>query len=654
MRWLFSTIILSLALCNTALAQNTVSATCAHTKMQAYRHLAKGTVASPEEDRYDVVDVTMNLELDNNSVFIKGDVTTTATILEDNFGLYVFELNQLLNIDSVLINGIRVPYSRDDDIVKVLTPTILHKDSVLIARIFYQGMPQTGTVFFFQSGLNNAPAVDWGSPVTYTLSEPYNSKDWWPCKQSLQDKIETATISITVPDSLMAGSNGVLQQKVAVPPNKTRYTWHTDYPTAYYLLSVAVADYTDYSYTQTLPDGNNVLVQNYIYDRDSILDVHKAGIDTTGMMLHYFSELFGTYPFYQEKYGHCMAPVFGGMEHQTMTTLHNFKAPLVAHELAHQWFGDNVTCATWRDIWLNEGFASYAEYLYAEKFWRAETAKNYMQEVHDYVLEDIHATGAIYLQEGDTVNPYRIFDTRLSYDKASAVLHSLRYVINNDETFFSILKEYQKRYAFGNATTLQFYQMAEEMSGLDLSNFFDEWIYGAGYPVYHIRWNQMGNQLFVQLKQRATTPESVPYFTTPLELLITTTSGDTTIKVTPKQTDELYTIAVKETANNIIVDPNNYILNKSSVHQDLSIGVNLQSKEVFVYPNPTNDNWKIINIKAGSELSLTNSNGKVVWTSTTDAYYGVQIPSAQFSRGVYLLRVRYGNDEVVTKKLIKL
>lgn len=644
-----------LVMCNAALAQHgIVAGKCADSKINSYKYAAKSTVAAPEEEDYDVLEVEMDLALNNTSVDITGDVSTTARVLKDNFGLYVFELNEKLQITSMTINGLLAQYSRSGDIVKVLMPKILHRDSVFTARAIYSGAPDAGSVFFFQSGLNNAPAAPWGNMVTYTLSEPYASKDWWPCKQSLQDKINKATISVTVPDSLMVGSNGLLVD-VDVTGATRRYTWKTEYPTAYYLLSVAVADYRNYQFTKEMPDGKKVRVQNYIYDSDSVYEQYKSNIDTTGDMLYYFSELFGTYPFYEEKYGHCMAPVFGGMEHQTMTTLHDFDAPLVAHELVHQWFGDNVTCATWRDIWLNEGFATYGEYLYAEKFWTEETALAYMSAIHGIVTDDTAQGGRIYMPAGDTVNPYRIFDNRLSYKKPAAVLHTLRYLVNNDEVFFNIFKEYQLRFASANADTRQFMELAEELSGLSLQLFFDQWVYGEGYPVYHVRWNQLGNELVLLLEQETTVPAAVPFFDVPLELQINTVNGDTTIKVSPLDNNEMYRMTITGEVDGIDVDPNEQVLNRATVYRDLRIGVGMPAgDDVVVYPNPTNNAWAIANVKAGTEMILTDINGKTLWQTITNTNYGVSIPAANLSRGVYMLHLKYGEKKLTSKKLLKL
>jgi len=626
---------------------------CSYAKMNTYTGAAKTTIASSDELKYDVRHVHMDIAVNNRSVSIEGNVTTTAEVIEGNFALYVCELNKLLKVDSVIVDGKKANFNRVNDIINVFMPVILQVGAVFKATVYYHGVPDAGSVFFFQSGMNNAPAVEWGSPVTYTLSEPYNSKDWWPCKQYLQDKIDSADIWITVPDSLKAGSNGLLQKITPMPGNRSRYEWKTTYPTAYYLLSIAVAAYREYSYTRTMPDGKDVLVQNYIYDRPGALDTFKTKIDTTGDMLYYFSELFGTYPFYKEKYGHCMAPVFGGMEHQTMTTLHHFNSPLVAHELAHQWFGDNVTCASWRDIWLNEGMASYAEYLFAEKFWDEQSAYNYMQKVHNVVLGDSLVDGSIYLQPGDTVSPYRIFDNRLSYLKASAVIHTLRFLIDDDIVFFRILKKYQQQFAGGNADTKDFKLLAEQVSGMDMDAFFNEWIYGEGYPVYDVKWNYVNGKLMLQVQQEGVVPQSVPYFSIPVEVKLFSAEGDTIIRLGSGMTQSIY-INMLHKVDGIAFDPRNMILDKATVFRDYSLGLSHVRDEVFVYPNPASNGWTVVNIAGGSELVLTDLNGKVLVQKKVVDGNGMYIPAAQLARGIYLLQVKVNNYNTIFKKITKL
>ncbi len=174
-----------------------------------------------------------------------------------------------------------------------------------------------------------------------------------------------------------------------------------------------------------------MLVQHFIYDTASLYPVIKSAIDSTPGMVDYFSTLYGRYPFWKEKYGHCTAPLGGGMEHQTMTTLGAFTTPLIAHELGHQWWGDCVTYGSWRDIWMSEGWASYTEQLYIEHFRSVAAAQAYRTTVFNRVSGS--PGGSVYVD--DTTNVYRVFDSRLTYDKGAAVAHMLRYIAPGDAAF---------------------------------------------------------------------------------------------------------------------------------------------------------------------------------------------------------------------------
>lgn len=643
------TVTLLLTFCYTVSAQD-MAELCSHNKIQSWQQFAKVTTAAAEEEYYNIKHVHLDIELDNRSVAIKGTCITTAQVTEPNFSLYTFELNKLITVDSVFIDGHGANFQRKDNLVNVFCPVVLQPGDMFTAVVYYQGMPEPGTVFAFQSGMNNAVAAQWNSPVTYTQSQPFNSKDWWPCKQVLTDKIDSADIWITVPDSLMAGSNGLLQRVTQLPGNKARYEWKTNYPMAYYLLSACVGAYDEYTYNTTLPDGTVVPVQNFIYNRPGVLEEYKAGIDTAGMMMSYFSELFGRYPFYREKYGHCMSPLFGGMEHQTMTTQHHFGSRLTAHELAHQWFGNHVTCAGWQDIWLNEGFASYAEYLNAAKYWGEKSAYNYMLGVHDLVFKDTNeiANSSIYKNGSDTENLYIIFNTTITYNKASAVVHTLRYYINNDERFFELLRTYQQQYSMGNASTEDFKQLAESITGVSMDEFFAQWIYGYGYPVYNIKWNQLGSNVWMELQQQ-TTVEATPLFTTPLEILLSSADGDTTIKIDRHTNTQSLHIVTSKKIDRIIVDPRNMILNKDSVTKDDDMGNN-----ILVYPNPTGNDWKISNLVMDLQLRLTDMSGKMLWQNTTTDNLDVLIQAGTYARGVYLLTITGADNKKGVLKLTKL
>ena len=338
----------------------------------------RSTVADLAEDAYDVKYIKFNLNVSNTSTAISGDVLTYAKVTAASMSSYVFELDTAYTIDSAKINGVLHTVGGSDSIRSIALGTPLTSGSMFTAQIFYHGSVASSGPFTL-GGVFNITDPHWGVRTLFTISEAYHANRWWPCKQSLRDKIDSVDMWVTVPDPLKVGSNGLLQHVTHVDATHSRYEWKERYPINYYLISIAVGPYTDYSYYMHFTgSSDSMLIQNYIYDIPSCLPTYKDVLDSTGLMIDYFSGLFGLYPFVKEKYGHCMVYWGGAEENQTMTTIGSgaLNAEIVAHELGHQWFGDNVTCSTWRDIVMNEGFASYASYLYYEHFYGREYANS--------------------------------------------------------------------------------------------------------------------------------------------------------------------------------------------------------------------------------------------------------------------------------------
>ncbi|MBL0103769.1 MAG: hypothetical protein IPP51_08435 [Bacteroidetes bacterium] len=232
------------------------------------------------------------------------------------------------------------------------------------------------------------------------------------------------------------------------------YQWKHRYPIAAYLVCLAVTDYAEYSHW--VPYGSDLLeVQNYVYPEDSAFAVTQTNQIVPIMQL--YDTLFGIYPFQNEKYGHAQFNWGGGMEHQTITFVSGFDFELIAHELAHHWFGDKVTCASWHDIWLNEGFATYLALLCYEHM-----DPNYWLMSKQYYISSVTSSpdGSVYCP--DTLDPNRIFDGRLSYFKGAMILNQLRWVIG-DSAFFAGCNNYltDVACAYGFATTDQFRQHME-------------------------------------------------------------------------------------------------------------------------------------------------------------------------------------------------
>ncbi len=619
---------------------------------------AKTTVGDPAEDNYDVKYIKFNLSLTNQSIAVKGDVTTVASTVIPSFSAYVFELNNALIVDSVQIDGVTRPVITAGDLRTVDLTSALPVNTTFTVHVFYHGTPVvTGTIFGGIGGINNVVSPSWGTKVTFTQSESYHAKEWWPCKQSLHDKIDSTDMWITVPDSMRAGSNGLLQAVTRIDSSHVRYEWKERYPIDHYLISASVAPYIDYSYYMHFTGSDDsMLVQNYVYPNPATLPAFKRVIDSTAMMIDYLSTLYGRYPFWKEKYGHCMAPLSGGMEHQTMTTLGYFEGSVVAHELGHQWFGDNVTCGSWADIFCNEGFASYTEDLYIEHFW------SHTLSIDDIVSKQNNVksadTGSIYLD--DTTSETRIFDTRLSYDKGACMLHMLRFVINNDSIFFQVYKTYQQDFKDRTGTIRDFRDAAKSVlgisaNGMNLDTFFNQWAYQQGFPKYSARWNNSGSDVYIQLVQNTSLPASVPMFTTPMELRLHSTAGDTVIRVMNDQSTQFFHFTWSKAMTSLIIDPNKWLLYKlDTVIHDTHLAVDqVAAGEIAIAPNPAKTNWIVTSLPENCELVLTDVSGRLLWQGKNHANTNATIPAATLAPGLYLLRITCGDKINSVYKLVK-
>ena len=609
------------------------------------RHLvkAKTTVASPEEDYYDIRYVKMEIAATNTSTAIEGHVTTVARVVVPTMTEYYFELSDQLAIDSAKINGQIVTVTQVNTFVrKVALPTPIAQNNSFTAEVFYHGAPTGGTCFF-TNGILNQTDASIPVQVTHTVSAAIHSRDWWPCKQSLTDKIDSADIWITVPTGLKVASNGLLRNVTPIGPGQNRYEWASRYPADYYLLSFSIAPYAEYNYfMHFLNSTDSMLVQSYIYNDPTILQQHKDELDSIGLIVNHFSEIFGRYPFDREKFGICLTPLGGGMENQTMVSLGSLDITLIAHELAHQWWGDNVTCGSLKDMWLNEGFASYCEQLFVEHFHGVPAALSYRTPVFNRVMNGPGSSGgSVYVS--DTTTEGRIYSSSLTYDKGAAVAHMLRFVINNDSLYFKVLQDYQQQFAYGTATTEDLKTLAEQNSNQDLDTFFHQWIYMEGYPTYSATWFQNGSQVLLKLSHTASKPSSVPVFKLPIEMKLQSGAGDTTIRIYNDHAVQYYSFQWTNNMTGLLIDPNNHILNKvGSIATDPNL-VSVSSPQIEnieIYPNPADSYWTVKHIPINSELILIDMFGNQIWKSTTKEAT-VQIPSGALRQGTYILTISF-------------
>lgn len=630
---------------------------CALHKISSFQKLAKSSTKDLSESvKYDLNYLKLDLVLDNMSTQIdEGHATLKARVVVQSLDAFVCELHEDLILDSAKINGVNVGVLRNASELRLIINNPILNGNEVQADIYYHGTPPAANQFF--GGIFNAVSPSWGARVTWTLSQPFSAHTWWPSKQDLTDKIDSSEVWLTVPNNLKGGSNGLLQNETSLPNGKTRFEWKHQHPIAYYLISIAVGPYIEYNFTADLPNTTEqVFVQNFIYDNPNTLTNFQNDIDETADMLYLFSEQFGLYPFRNEKYGHCMAPLSGGMEHQTMTTQGFFVRSLTAHELGHQWFGDNVTCSNWGHIWVNEGFASYSEYLFEESI-SLTSAQNDMLSVHNDVMSS--PGGSVYVT--DQTDENKIFSSRLSYNKGSALVHMLRHWVNNDALFFEGMQAYQNTYANATASAEDFINSMSLVSAVDFGEFLNDWYYGEGYPTISLDYNETTAGLVVELSQQGSVPNGTDFFETYLELEVSFTDNTVeTFRVKNTFNNQQFLLNTGKEVASIIIDPNNWVLNRvGSIEKNTdllftqtAIVDGFLEAQFKLYPNPNKGSFTIANESLKeARMTVLNALGQVLQIEALAQ--GDNLIRTDLVEGVYLIKIEAQNAQFSKLLLIK-
>jgi aminopeptidase N len=590
---------------------------------------------------YDVKYYGLDVEVDNSSDYIKGEATILAEVVNQPLNVLVLDLYEGLEVEQVEVNGTGAGFSHEEEQLRVTLDKSAEAGSLLSIKVRYSG--KTG------GGMVREIDREWNVPVTYTSTEPFYAKDWFPCKQDLEDKADSVHIYITTPFHLKGVSQGLLTATTYFPNGKVRYEWKSHHPVAYYLISIAVADYVEYD-LEAHPVGlsSPIFIQNFLYDTPGCLETYREDINVTVPIMELYCERFGTYPFADEKYGHYLWPWGGGMEHQTMTGVGNFDFYLVAHELGHSWFGNYVTCQTWQDIWINEGFATFAGYMATEVL-EPEYAAGERDYRFNSALEQ--PDGSVYIPAAQAQNDARIFSGSLSYNKGMALIYMIRYELQDDGLFYRILREFLARHANGTATGLDFKAVLEELSGQDFTDFFNQWYFGAGYPIYGASWEQEGSQVTLHVTQRGSS-DRTPLFRMSMEYRLSWVGGDTTVRVIHDQAEESYVFEVPGEVTQVEIDPYNHVLNRveGAVKKESAL-------HVEVYPNPVKDHFSYI--VEGEQLTdirldLYSFSGQLVHSSFHEGVMPGQphdIYTGTLEAGIYFLRITYG-PYTETKKII--
>ncbi|NVO03040.1 MAG: T9SS type A sorting domain-containing protein [Bacteroidetes bacterium] len=613
------------------------------------------------KDKYDVKQYILDLNVSNNSTIISGNVIINSTVIAPILDTFVVDLidtvvpsQTFMVVDSVLINGVSKSFIHHNDLVMIPLLTGILQNQPFKAQVFYHGNGNA----ISQTDYNGICKYTYTGKIhTCTFSEPTWSKVWWPCKQDLKDKADSITFYITTDSTNKSGSNGKLISTMNLLNGKVKYKWETNHPTAFYLVSFTVGPLSEFKTYAVLPGGtDSVLIQNLLFPSSNLYQSHLKAINKTKQLIYLFSDIIGTYPFKNEKYGYCVVGTpLGAMEHQTMCTIGyqcmdttstlyagSYYYWYVAHELAHQWFGDYVTFSDWNDIWLAEGFSSYMEYIALQRLESQTKADYWIKNAQTETMSQL----------GGSV--YAGFDYRLMYKKSSAIIHTLRYEINNDSLFFAVLKNYLSTYAYSVATTNDFKQVAESTTGMSFTDFFNQWYYGEGYPIFNLNWSQENDTLTI-VSNQTTSSSITPLYKTHFDLKLYSISGNTMIREYQGSNQEVYKIPISGIVDSIAIDPDNWLLKGYNIVSNV---VHCES-QIYIkcYPNPFD---KTLCVQYSLEkpqlinFEIMNQQGQIIEEIRKAANRGInnQIIGSSLENGIYFIKL-FSEDFIKILKVVK-
>lgn len=593
---------------------------------------------------YDVKYVRLELDTDPSLPQIGGTVTTHYEAVSD-LNQLIIELASNMNVSSITQRGQALVFNHNaQDEIEIDLPQVQLAGVLDSLSITYSGNP-------ISSGFGSfAQTTHAGSPIIWTLSEPYGAKAWWPCKQDLNDKIDHIDVYINTPSGNTGVSNGLLQSEITTVTGK-RFHWKHNYPIPAYLIAIAVTNYS--KYTDVVPGPQPLNIDNYVYPESIVTAQSQTGI--TIPIMQFFESTFGDYPFRNEKYGHAQFGWGGGMEHTTISFMGTFNQGLIAHELAHQWFGNKVTCGSWQDIWLNESFATYATGMSVEHLNGDASFKNWRNAVNNSAT--LQANQSVYVPAADTLSVSRVFSGRMSYNKGGMVLHMLRRKIG-DATFNQGLRNYlnDPNLAFNYAKTGDFKAIMEQQSGENLTEFFDDWIYGEGYPSHQADWSMINpTTLRVTMSQLQSHP-SVSFFEgiIPLKVYGVNAGEEQDLYLDIQSDGQVFDFTVPFNVIQLEIDPDVHTISRNN-NATLGLDVSAFAKANFnVFPNPTKD---IVHIKSiihdVESWQLYDLSGRVIQSTVPmiKGYREFQIELPK-SSGLYILKINTQLG-VFTQRVIK-
>ncbi|MGV9994706.1 M1 family metallopeptidase [Streptomyces sp. NPDC003374] len=416
---------------------------------------------------YDVSHYDLRLTYRPATDELEGTATISARTTQD---LASFDLDFLLDVSEVRVNGARAAFASSGQHELVVTPRApLAKGTPVTVVVRYRGVPSAKSAYGFTTWHRTPDGA-------VAADEPEAAWWWFPSNDHPSDKA-TYDVSVAVPDGTQAISNGTLQSAVS-KLGWTRYNWRENKPQATYLATLALGKF---DITRGTSEGGVPVLNAYstaLGDNDGAA---RASVERTGEIVDWLSGRFGPYPF--SSAGGYVPNTTTGYALETQTRVYyspkqfanGSNTSVVVHELAHQWYGDSVSLKGWKDIWINEGFARYAQWL-----WSEHEGEGTAQELADYVYASHPADDPFWTVRPGDPGPDHQFDTAV-YDRGALALQALRNAVG-DKAFFAVLKGWPQRHAYGNASVTDFRRYAEKVSGKPLGALFDTWLFQPSKP----------------------------------------------------------------------------------------------------------------------------------------------------------------------------
>ncbi len=635
-----------------------------HGEMDRYLVRARSLLNTADIKR--VVDVKyykLNIRAADRINYLSGDVTAVSVVTDPVITSIEYNLTNTMVVDSALVDGVRSAFAAGASSFLITLPKTYRAGDQLTTRVFYHGLPASSG-FGSYTDATRADSSRW----IYTLSEPYGARDWWPCIDHPNDKADSADVWITCSQSLLAVSNGRLTETLQNSDGTKTYKWKERYPIATYLIAMTIANFAKISDWYAYAPADSMEVVNYVTSTiGATSPAWRTNTMRTPKMLAIYAALFGQYPFIREKYGHVEFGWPGGMEHQTLTSLGStsFSEATIAHELAHQWFGDMITCRTWGDLWLNEGFATYCEAVYREKQYGAAA---YIADLLSTAADAKRPLGSLYVQDTTSVN--NLFASGRVYNKGAWVLHMLRHAVG-DSLFFASMRAYANDPAlmYGTASTADLRAAFERTTGRDLGWFFSEWVFGERYPVYSCQVSTVKNAgsflSSVQIKQTTGTANP-PFFIMPIDLRFASAGWDTTVTVVNNSQNQLLQIALSHKPDTVQFDPKNWVLKDAAITTTVNGVEGTEQPQSFFlaqnFPNPFNP-LTVIRFGLAEPGRVTIKVYDIMGREAATAFdgekaagsYSVMLDAGTLSSGMYLYRMTAQHGRSVfseTKRLV--